>query len=132
MERQRLFSLEEANRNLPAVREIVISMQERKGRIGNATRELDELTDSSGGNGHASAARVSMLQTSIAKFAAELDELVAKLEEIGAELKGIDDGLIDFPSEREGRVVYLCWKLGEDEIEWWHELDTGFAGRLPL
>jgi len=132
MERQRLFSLEEANRSLPAVREIVISMQDRTRRIGSATRELEELTDSTGGNGHGSAAKVSMLQTSIAKLAAELDDLVAKLEEIGAELKGIDEGLIDFPSERDGRVVYLCWKLGEDEIGWWHELDTGFAGRLPL
>jgi hypothetical protein len=51
---------------------------------------------------------------------------------MGCELKGIEEGLIDFPSPREGRTVYLCWKLGEDSIGSWHELDTGFAGRQPL
>ncbi|MGH7488523.1 MAG: DUF2203 domain-containing protein [bacterium] len=51
---------------------------------------------------------------------------------MGCELKGVDEGLIDFPSEREGQTVYLCWKLGEERIEWWHELDTGFAGRQRL
>ena len=46
-------------------------------------------------------------------------------------LKDIEEGLVDFPSEREGRTVYLCWKLGEDVIGYWHELDTGFPGRQP-
>ena len=62
----------------------------------------------------------------------EINQRLAKLNEWGIELKGLDEGLIDFPSERDGRTVYLCWKLGEDRIEWWHELDTGFAGRQPL
>jgi hypothetical protein len=57
---------------------------------------------------------------------------MAELDDLGVELKGIDDGLIDFPTTREGRVVYLCWRLGEDEIGWWHETDGGFAGRQPL
>ncbi|HUX86133.1 MAG TPA: DUF2203 family protein [Chloroflexota bacterium] len=41
-------------------------------------------------------------------------------------------GLVDFPAERDGRVVYLCWRRGEDQIHYWHELDAGFAGRQPL
>jgi hypothetical protein len=48
------------------------------------------------------------------------------------ELKDVEQGLLDFPHEREGRVVYLCWRLGEEGIGWWHDLDVGFAGRQPL
>ena len=51
---------------------------------------------------------------------------------MACELKDIEQGLIDFRTEREGREVYLCWKLGEPDIRWWHELDAGFAGRRPL
>ena len=51
---------------------------------------------------------------------------------LGCELKHVDQGLIDFPALREGREVYLCWRLGEPTIGWWHDLDTGFAGRQPL
>jgi hypothetical protein len=62
----------------------------------------------------------------------QLNERLARINSWGCELKGVDEGLIDFPSEREGRVVYLCWRLGEDAIRWWHEIDSGFAGRQPL
>jgi hypothetical protein len=63
---------------------------------------------------------------------ARLQALIEELDGIGVELKGVDDGLVDFPSNREGRVVCLCWRLGEDTIAWWHETDAGFAGRQPL
>ena len=60
------------------------------------------------------------------------DEM-SELEALGVQLKDFDRGLVDFPSLREGRVVLLCWQLGEgDELEWWHDMDTGFAGRTPL
>ena len=61
-----------------------------------------------------------------------LNELLAEINGLGCELKGLDEGLIDFPTERDGRTVYLCWRLGEERIAYWHELDTGFAGRQPL
>lgn len=53
------------------------------------------------------------------------------MKALGVELKGFD-GLCDFPSQRDGREVYLCWRLGEPEVHYWHELHTGFAGRQPL
>ena len=56
----------------------------------------------------------------------------ARLSELGILLKDLDTGLIDFPTLRDGREVYLCWRLGEPHIAWWHEIETGFAGRLPL
>ena len=58
---------------------------------------------------------------------------LAELESLGVQLKDFERGLIDFPSLRDGRVVLLCWQLGEgDEVEWWHDVDAGYAGRTPL
>ena len=66
-------------------------------------------------------------------LAAEIRALVAAVAEMGVEVKDLDIGLIDFPTVRRGRQIYLCWKLGEgDRITWWHELHTGYAGRRPI
>ena len=66
-------------------------------------------------------------------IAAEIRALVRSVLEMGVEVKDLDVGLIDFPSVRRGKPIYLCWKLGEgDSIGWWHEVETGFAGRRPI
>ncbi len=57
---------------------------------------------------------------------------IAEIDELGITVKDLDMGLIDFPCLRDGREVYLCWKLGEPGIDWWHEIDAGYAGRQPL
>jgi hypothetical protein len=63
----------------------------------------------------------------------ELGKLTTELHELGIQLKDYTRGLIDFPTMREGRVILLCWQLGEgEEIEWWHEVEDGFTGRKPL
>ena len=62
----------------------------------------------------------------------EMQKALDELDGLGVQLKDIDQGLVDFPSRRDGRVVYLCWRLGEETIAWWHDVDTGFAGRQPL
>ena len=63
----------------------------------------------------------------------EIGKITTEIHELGIQLKDYTRGLIDFPSMREGRVVLLCWQLGEgDEIEWWHEVEAGFTGRQPL
>jgi hypothetical protein len=59
-------------------------------------------------------------------------EAVNKIQETGCVVKDLDTGLIDFPSLLDGQEVYLCWKVGEDRIEYWHGLHEGFAGRKPL
>jgi len=66
-------------------------------------------------------------------LAAEIRAIVRSIAELGAQVKDLDAGLIDFPSTRRGRPILLCWKLDEgDRIEWWHEQDAGFAGRRPI
>jgi len=62
----------------------------------------------------------------------ELDAIVHEIEESGAHLKDVELGLVDFPAEREGEIVYLCWQFGEPEIAFWHRVDEGFARRQPV
>jgi hypothetical protein len=62
----------------------------------------------------------------------ELDAIVHEVEESGAHLKDVQLGLVDFPAERDGEIVYLCWQFGEPEVAFWHRTEDGFAGRQPL
>ena len=127
----RLFTLEEALTLLPTVRQLVIEIQAARAEVERLTTALDRLLALSGGNGHLAADQAGA-RRAVQAAATRLDALMSELDSIGVQLKTIDDGLVDFPSEREGRVVNLCWRLGEDTIAWWHDLDTGFAGRQPL
>lgn len=62
----------------------------------------------------------------------KFEKLLKKLQSYGCELKGLEQGLVDFPAIRDGRSVYLCWQYNEPEIVFWHDIDAGFAGRQPL
>jgi len=127
----RLFTLDEAIALLPAVRQMLTEIQQRKHDLEQRSARLDGLLASTSGNGH-HATDVAAMRQELQAAATQLQQLMSELDATGAVLKGIDEGLIDFPSMREGRVVYLCWRLGEDTISFWHEMDTGFAGRQPL
>ncbi len=128
---ERLFTLEEAMALLPTVRQILTETQARKHDVEERSAALDRLLEATGGDGHL-AADLARARQALEQAATELQRLIGELEATGAELKGIDEGLVDFPNLREGRVVYLCWRLGEETIAYWHELDAGFAGREPL
>ena len=127
------FTLDDAEALLPQVREELLAMQRCKTEI-DALR--DRLTDAAGkatGNGHVKDERTLEARKRQAESLVEqLNERLARLPTWGVELKGVEEGLVDFPSDRDGRVVYLCWRLGEDRIAWWHEIEAGFAGRQPL
>jgi hypothetical protein len=128
-----LFTLEQAEALLPQVRDEVLAMQALKAEIDELRVDLSDVVQKSAGNGHVrDEEAIGEKRRRAETRVAELNERLERLNGWGVELKGIDEGLIDFPSEREGRTVYLCWRLGEERIEWWHELDTGFAGRQPL
>ena len=83
-------------------------------------------------NGHLLEAELNQARQQMAKAAAEVNRLIEEVQALGCELKDIEQGLVDFRTVMEGREVYLCWKLGEPGIAWWHELETGFADRQPL
>jgi hypothetical protein len=132
MREQRLFTLEEALALLPALRDLVEQIQARKRDLDSLSAELDHLVETTESNGHEGGSRFVVLRDRTATAASDLQLLIGRLQDLGCELKGIEQGLVDFPSMRDGRVVYLCWQAGEDTIAFWHELDTGFAGRKPL
>ena len=105
--------------------------QERKSLLQTEV-ELDALHLQAAGNGHHLHEHMMKLQRELALHAQNLRELADELALSGCELKDPDRGLIDFLSLREGREIYLCWYLGEERINYWHYLHTGFAGRQPL
>jgi hypothetical protein len=124
----KLFSVEEANALLPTVRPILRALQHSHQRVRRFAAGAQHAAEGAklGGGGMADGSRY--LATLL-----NLTERIGELEALGIQLKDIERGLIDFPSLREGRVVLLCWYLGEgDQIAYWHETDAGFAGRQPL
>ena len=127
----RLFTLDEARALLPTVRQLLTEIQAAKGEVDTKGAEMARLLALTGGNGHLQG-DLTVARSNVETAAGALQDRIAELEDLGVELKGLDEGLCDFPSMREDRVVYLCFRLGEEDIEYWHELDTGFTGRQPL
>jgi hypothetical protein len=127
----RLFTLDEARTLLPTVRRLLTEIQASKRDLDTASVALEHLATLTGGNGHL-ANDVSQTRHQVETTGNTLQRLLTELDEMGIELKGIEQGLIDFPSLRDDHVVYLCYLLGEDDIEYWHEIEAGFAGRQPL
>jgi hypothetical protein len=127
----RRFTLQEAERLLPRLSELLADIQARKADYETFHRRVEALGQKMKGNGHM-LEDLKEAQTGLEHAAEEVNRIAEELRGTGCELKDIEQGLVDFRSEIEGRQVYLCWKLGEPTIDWWHELDTGFAGRQPL
>jgi len=130
---ERSFTPVEANNALPEVRPVA----ERLVAVRTRMRELEEaqsvLITAIGGNGGGYAASdLNAAQSELGGLADAALACVEKLEELGVVLKDLDLGLLDFPSERDGEEVLLCWRVGEDSVAFWHGLADGFAGRKPI
>jgi len=120
----RLFDVEEADRMLPLVRTIVRGMMDDFAERRERLREL--ASSRSRGEDE------EPLRREIDLLTEKLVEAAEELADLGIECKGVEQGLVDFPSERDGEVVYLCWRYGEERIEWWHPVEAGYAGRRPI
>jgi hypothetical protein len=104
-----------------------------RARMRELERTQNTLVTAIGGNGGGYAASdLHAAQSELGGLADAALACVERLEEFGVVVKDLDAGLLDFPSEREGRSVLLCWRVGEDAIEFWHGLEDGFAGRKPI
>ncbi len=126
------FTREEAEDLLPQISVVLRKIQQEREILQQAQDALDDLRQQAAGNGHHLLERMTRLQREVAHQAQLLRALAEKLVSFGCELKDPDTGLIDFLSLRNGREIYLCWRLGEERINYWHYLHTGFAGRQPL
>ena len=123
----KLFTVEEANELLPVIIPKLLDIRELYAKIAVMRDSAREAAAASrfGGGMHGGTAYVNSLYN--------VGKLTTELHQTGIELKDYERGLIDFPCMRNGRIVSLCWQLGDgDEIEWWHETDAGFAGRQRL
>ena len=125
--RVRFFSLEEANRTLPLVRRIVRDIRDEYRELQPPLRRFQSL-DSDAETSQEGRRLRSELDARTERLNGYLQELL----DLGCQFKGFDDGLVDYHAMLEGRPVLLCWKLGEPEIGWWHEIDAGFAGRQRI
>jgi hypothetical protein len=124
----KLFTIPEANALLPNVRTIVAKIQQAHRKVSRYRDDAKKAAEAAeqGGGGVPQGVNYAMALT-------ELTVQLSELEGLGVQLKDFERGLVDFPSLRDGRVVLLCWQMGEgDELEWWHDVDAGFAGRTPL
>lgn len=124
----KIFTVEEANALLPTVRGILAKVQRTHKRLFSYREAAKKAADAAdeGGGGMPDGLRYATLLI-------KLTTQMGKLESLGVQLKDFDRGLVDFPSLRDGRVVLLCWQIGDgDELEWWHDMEAGFAGRTPL
>lgn len=119
---RKTFTLAEANSTLPLVKRIVRDIVNAHQRITQAQERIEQST-----NPRDAAVMQTELQAELDHLRDYVDELTA----VGGQLKDAEVGLIDFVGRHQGREVYLCWKLGEERIEYWHELHAGFAGRRP-
>jgi hypothetical protein len=122
----KLFTVEEANILLPELRARLRSIRRERNRLRGYEAEIKragERAPEGGGSVYGS------------QYVLALNRILEEaqvIEEMGVQIKDFDRGLCDFPHLREGRVVLLCWQQGEDRIEWWHDVEGGFAGRQPL
>src|SRR5215510_15573573 len=118
----KIFTIEEANSLLPHVKTIVAEIQRSHRGLSKYRKEAKAASEAAekGGGGVTNGQHYADLITS-------LTNEMSSLESLGVQLKDFDRGLVDFPYLREGRVVLLCWQLGEgDELEWWHDVEAGF------
>ena len=128
-----LFTPAEANSALSEVRPVAERLVAVRERMRELERSQSELVTAIGGNGGGYAASdLSSARSELAGLTEAAIACVEKLEELGVTVKDLDLGLLDFPARREGLEVELCWHVGEDAVEFWHEVGEGYAGRKPI
>lgn len=129
----RYFTAEEANDALREVRPLAEEMVERR-RLLSELQERQAVFEGqiAGNGGDFDPGELRELQERLGEEATAVARCVARIHELGALVKDLDEGLVDFPARREDEDVLLCWKVGEEDVAYWHGLEEGFSGRKPL
>lgn len=131
---EKYFKLEEAQELLPTIGPCLEQARDQKRQIDGLDAELAQAASRimALGGSIPPHAELGKKRAERDRFVTKFQEAVSKITETGCLIKDLDQGLVDFPSILKGEEVYLCWKLGEEQIEFWHGIDEGFAGRKPL
>lgn len=129
---ERLFSIEEADEMLVRIEPLARTIADNRRAVMHLTNDLLALQEDARSDRKVEAATLINKQTELDFLIKIINESLEAIEELGAQPKDLDTGLIDFPSILEGRPVLLCWKLGEESIGFYHSYEEGFSGRKPL
>jgi len=120
------FTLQEANETLMVIKPLIEEILAIRQAILDRRPEVWPVVERAAGNGGSQAASKMVMEFE------RLDALIHQVQETGVVLKDLNIGLLDFPCLKNGREIYLCWKYGEGEIAFWHEVEAGYAGRKPI
>ena len=130
---ERHFSVEEANEALDEVRPLTEELvRHRRALVKLQERQAAVTARIAGNGGNVEPHELEDVQERLDEEVAGIARCVARIHEVGALVKDLDVGLVDFPATRDGEEILLCWRLGEAEVGFWHGLDEGFSGRKPL
>ncbi len=128
----KFFTVEEANALLPEIEPLMRRLQRLGQDLAEVRRRLAARQWKARANGHIALADLEGDTRLARELAADVQALVGRIQALGCEVKDLEMGLVDFPALRKGQPVYLCWRVGEPQVLYWHELETGFAGRRPI
>lgn len=126
------FTLDEARAALRLIRGTVIELQHTQAALRLVKTELNALNRRHLNNGVVGDRRLRELNIDQRRLGEEAQRHIAAITNAGAEIKGLDEGLIDFPTTIRGALAYWCWRAGEDDIDWWHPRTSGFSSRRPI
>ena len=123
---EKFFTVEEANRLIPRLRPLIKRAVKKRERLFAVQDEIKKARDNARHDGG------SVFGAEYIILLSEFTAAVNKIEELGVLVKDFRIGLCDFPHLKDGRIIYLCWKMDEEKVRFWHEVDAGFSGRQPL
>lgn len=126
-----LFTVEEANQVLPLVRSIVRDVVDDFRELRGAGRERRALEVESAGN-RSAARHIEVLKDKVGTYSMRIEGYLRELSDLGLEVRDLELGLVDFPTLIDGEPAYLSWRLGEDDVSWWHPADKGFSERTRV
>lgn len=126
----RYYDIDAANARIREVRPLLEQLRDDRDEIAGAQAELARFRESNGSSDHAS--NLAQREQRVREVVRRMEAAVAQIDAWSVTLRDIASGLIDFPALVSGRPIWLCWRLGEGDIDWWHEYDTGIVGRQPL
>ncbi|CAN5253362.1 DUF2203 family protein [soil metagenome] len=126
----RFYGIDEANELLVELRPLLEKLRSDRQAVADSQRQLVRARTTNGSGDHAQ--ELALKEAEIRQAVGRMRDAVVRLEELSVTLRDIAAGLVDFPALAAGRPIWLCWRLGETAVEWWHETDDGFDNRKPL
>ena len=130
---EHLYSIETANHLLPWLEQQFKNLRMVNGDLANHKKTLADLLRNRGNNGHSSSEEgILSTREVVDGLTANMQEVLKGIDDLGILVRNIEMGLVDFPAERDGRLIYLCWISGESTVAFWHETNVGFTDRQSL